>query len=74
MDCKQILREALKLKPAERLQLIECLALSLDAPEENIDTIWQQEAEKRFQALKEGKVKTIPWDNIIRNFSSNRHS
>ena len=65
MDSKIILKEALQLRPAERLQLIEWLTRSLDKPDDKIDQIWAEEAEKRYQALKDGKVKTIPLDGII---------
>jgi len=65
MDSKIILKEALQLRPAERLQLIEWLTRSLDKPDDKIDQIWAEEAEKRYQALKDGKVKTIPLDEII---------
>ena len=68
MDSKTILKEALHLRPAERLQLIEWLAQSLNKPDEKIEQIWADESEKRFKALKEGKVKTIPLDEIIRKY------
>ncbi len=68
MDSKIILKEALQLRPAERLQLIEWLTRSLDKPDDKIDQIWAEEAEKRYQALKDGKVKTIPLDEIIQRY------
>ncbi|MBN2542949.1 addiction module protein [bacterium] len=68
MDSKTILKNALNLRPAERLRLIEWLSQSLDKPDEKIDKIWAKEAEKRYQALKKGKVKTIPLDDIIKRY------
>jgi len=68
MDSKALLREALQLRPAERLQLIEWLTQSLDKPDDKIDEIWAEEAEKRYQALKKGKVRTIPLDEIIQRY------
>jgi len=68
MDSKKLLKEALQLRPADRLQLIEWLTQSLDKPDERIEQIWAEEAEKRYQALKQGKVKTIPLDEIIRRY------
>jgi putative addiction module component (TIGR02574 family) len=68
MDSKTLLKEALQLRPAERLQLIEWLTQSLDKPDEKIEQIWAEESEKRYQALKEGKVKTIPLDEIIQRY------
>ena len=55
MDTKSIIEEALRLRPAERLLLIELLTKSLNQPDENIEKIWAEESEKRYQALKENK-------------------
>lgn len=68
MDSKSIFKEALLLRPAERLQLIEWLAESLTKPNEEIDRIWSEEVEKRYEALINGKVKTIPLDDIIQRY------
>jgi len=68
MDSRTLFKEALNLRPADRLQLIEWLAESLDQPDERIQRIWAEEAEKRYQALIAGKVKTIPLDEIIQRY------
>jgi putative addiction module component (TIGR02574 family) len=68
MDSKSILNEALQLRPAERLLLIELLTKSLNRPNEKIEQIWAEESEKRYSALKEGKVKTIPLDEIAQRY------
>ena len=69
MNSKTILTEALQLRPAERLQLIEWLTQSLNKPDEKIEKIWAEESEKRYIALKAGKVKTIPIAEIIRQYN-----
>jgi len=68
MDSKILLKKALQLRPAERLQLIEWLTRSLDKPDDKIDRIWAEEVEKRYQALTDGRVKTIPLDEIIKRY------
>lgn len=65
MDKKSVLERALRLKPAERLELIEKLIHSLDRPDREIEKVWSEETEKRYQALKEGKVNTTSLDEII---------
>ena len=60
--------EALSLRPSERLHLIEMLAQSLDKPDEKIEKVWAEEAERRYVALKESKVKTIPIEQIIEKY------
>ena len=68
MDFKTLVEEALHLRPVERLQLIEWLAQSLDKPDENIEEIWAEESEKRYNALREGKVRTFPLNEIIQRY------
>jgi putative addiction module component (TIGR02574 family) len=64
MDKKSILKEALNLRPAKRLQLIEWLTHSLSKPDEKIEQMWAEESEKRYKALKEGKLKSFPLSDI----------
>jgi hypothetical protein len=59
MNSKTILTAALQLRPAERLQLIEWLTQSLNKPDEKIEKIWAEESEKKYIALKAGKVKLL---------------
>ena len=66
MSNKEILKQAMKLKPDERFLLIEGLIQSLDEPDKNIDEIWAIEAEKRLKAYREGKLEGIPMDDIFK--------
>ena len=68
MDTKSIIEEALRLRPAERLLLSELLTKSLNQPDENIEKIWAEESEKRYQALKENKVKSYTINEIIERY------
>ena len=68
MNSKILLKEALTLRPAERLQLMEWLAQSLDKPDEEIEQIWAEESVKRVKALYDGKVKTISLNEIIERY------
>ncbi|MEB2310194.1 MAG: addiction module protein [Candidatus Brocadiaceae bacterium] len=65
MGSKEILDQALKLKPEERFLIIEGLIVSLDQPDKNLDEIWAQEAEKRLKAYREGKLEGIPMEDIF---------
>jgi len=66
MSNKEILKQAMKLKPEERFLIIEGLIKSLDEPDKNIDEIWAIEAEKRLKAYREGKLEGIPMDDIFK--------
>lgn len=65
MSNKEILEQAMALKPEERLMIVEGLLKSLDEPDQKIDEIWAEEAEKRLKAYKEGRLEGIPMEEIL---------
>lgn len=65
MGSKEILEEALQLKPQERYLVIESLLKSLDKPDEAIDEVWAEEAQKRLQDYRQHKTETIPFEQIF---------
>lgn len=52
MSSKEILKQAMGLKPKERFMIVEGLLESLDEPDRKIDEIWAKEAEKRLKAYR----------------------
>lgn len=60
MSSTEILKEALQLKPQERYLFIENLLKSLDIPDETIDEVWAEEAQKRLQDYRQHRTETIP--------------
>ncbi len=60
MSTKDLLNEAMKLKPEERLTLVEGLIKSLDEPDKTLDEIWIEEAEKETQGIPGRKVRRYP--------------
>lgn len=65
MEGKKVLEQALKLKPQERFLVVEGLLRSLDEPDEKLDAIWAEEAEKRLRAYRDGRLKGIPMEEIF---------
>lgn len=61
---ERIFKEALELKPEEKIKLIELLYQSLLNTEKDIEQLWMEESEKRFELLKSGKTKTISIEEI----------
>jgi putative addiction module component (TIGR02574 family) len=66
MSTKELLEEALKLRPEERFALVEDIIMSLDEPDKKLDAIWAEEAEKRLKAFSEGKLEGIPMEDIFK--------
>ncbi len=66
MSNNEILEQALKLRPEERFIVVEGLLNSLDIPDEKIDDIWAEEAGKRLEAYREGRLDGIPIEEIFK--------
>jgi putative addiction module component (TIGR02574 family) len=66
MGSKEILEQALQLRPDERFILVEGLLKSLDEPDYDLDAIWVEEAEKRLKAYRAGELEGIPMEEIFK--------
>lgn len=65
MSSKEILEQAMTLKPEERFMIVEGLLKSLDEPDQKIDEIWAEEAEKRLKAYRDGRLEGIPIEEVF---------
>ena len=65
METEEIVGNALKLKPDQRLDVVDRILHSLDHPDPEIDRVWIDEAEKRLAAYRAGKVKGIQAEEIF---------
>ena len=66
MSSKEILEQALKLKPTERFLVVEGIIKSLDEPDRSLDAIWADEAEKRLKAYRAGTLEGIPIEEVFK--------
>lgn len=67
MGSKEILEQALKLRPDERFSVVEGLLKSLDELDATLDAIWVEEAEKRLSAYRRGTLDGIPMEEIFKD-------
>jgi len=59
------------LSPADRLELIRKLIADLDGPPDaDVDRAWVAEAKRRHQEINEGKVQTIPGEQVFEHLRS----
>jgi putative addiction module component (TIGR02574 family) len=66
MSINELLEQALTLNVNERTKLIDELFKSIDKPDEEIDQIWADEADKRLEAYRKGEIKAVPMENIFK--------
>ena len=74
-DAAEILKEALELPARDREALAESLFASLDAHlDEDAESAWAAEIDRRVAELDAGAVSTIPWSEVRRRlFERARH-
>lgn len=70
----QVCNDAMDLSPYERIELIENLFFSLEAPDERsrIDELWAEEAEDRLSAYEAGEIETIPASQVFEKIKQAR--
>ena len=65
MDSKKVLEYALALGPDEKFLVVEGILRSLDEPDASLDSIWNEEAEKRLVAHRDGILQAIPMEEVF---------
>ncbi len=68
MSVKQIIKDVKGLTAHEKALIAHCLISSLETrQDDDVDTLWAELAEKRYEDLISGKVKPISWEKIKEN-------
>ena len=62
---EEIAGAALALPPGARAILAEQLLGSLDEPEQQVDQLWAEEAERRLTEIETGQVSTISSEQVF---------
>jgi putative addiction module component (TIGR02574 family) len=66
INLEEIINAVMELSLEERAQLAGTLLSSLDeASESEVERLWLEEAERRLQEYREGKVKGIPAEEVF---------
>lgn len=62
----ELLTSVLSLPPEERAEFAHKLLLSLDeeSAQEDSGAEWSQELEHRATDIREGRVETVPWEDV----------
>lgn len=65
-ELNQVFHDALELSDSERAALVGLLIESLEStePDADVEEAWAAEAERRWQEIESGQVKTIPWEEV----------
>ncbi len=67
---EKIMQDALEFSPVERVELIERLFQSFDAPHKTkVDAAWATKFESRLDAYKEGKIQASPVEDVMKRIN-----
>lgn len=65
---KNILEEVLALSPTNKVELVDYLLASLDAPDKEIDRLWKEEVESRIDAYERGEIKALKIEEVLQKY------
>jgi hypothetical protein len=69
-DTDKLLSHIRALSDEEKIRLLDTILTDLDTPDPEIDEIWANEAPKRWESYKEGKLETVSYEDLIRRYKS----
>lgn len=68
MITQEVYQQLHRLSAIEKLQLAELLLADLDSPDPQLDAVWRDEAERRWQAYRAGQAKTVSYVEAMRKY------
>ena len=63
-----LLKEVLTLTPVEKAEIVDQLLKSLDVPDDDLDSLWQKEAEDRINAYDRGQLPSVSVEEAISKY------
>ena len=65
---EKVRKQVRALPDSDKLQLVDVLLAELDRPDPEIDRVWAAESQRRWKAYKAGKMKAIPYSEVMKKF------
>ena len=65
---EELVTKIRELPDTEKLKLVDLILTQLDKPDPELDKIWAAEAAKRWTAYKEGRLKSIPYGEVMERY------
>lgn len=75
-DVRKLRKDVLALPHSARALLAQDLIESLDEETDSkrIDALWARESERRYAAVKSGKVKCVPGEEVLRRVRNRKRA
>ena len=67
-DSNSLISDVLSLSVNERIEVVEKLLESLDAPNQEIAEVWAQEADNRIEHYEKGALDTVSVEDVLKKY------
>ena len=64
-NADKLVSEIRELPDEEKLRLVDAILADLDKPDPEIDRIWAEEARKRWEGYKAGRIPTVSYEEVM---------
>jgi putative addiction module component (TIGR02574 family) len=65
----KLVTEIRALPDEEKLRVLDALLTDLDKPDQEIDQVWAEEARKRWNNYKAGRLQTVSYEELMRKYN-----
>ncbi|MCX5885457.1 MAG: addiction module protein [Proteobacteria bacterium] len=62
---ERLVSEIHTLSDVEKLRLLDAILTDLDKPDPELDRIWAEEARKRWNAYKAGRIPSVSYQDVM---------
>jgi Putative addiction module component len=62
---EQLVSEIRLLPDADKMRVLEAILTELHKPDPEIERIWADEAKKRWAAYKEGRIRSVSYEDVM---------
>jgi putative addiction module component (TIGR02574 family) len=67
-------QEIKSLADVDKLRIVDAILADLTRPDPELDRIWAEEARKRWDAYKAGRLKTVSYEEVMSKYRDHRES
>ena len=65
----KLVTEIRALPDEEKLRVLDAILTDLDKPDQEIDQVWAEEARKRWNSYKAGRLQTVSYEELMRKYN-----
>jgi putative addiction module component (TIGR02574 family) len=65
----KLVSEIRALPDEEKLRVLDAILTDLDKPDQEIDQVWAEEARKRWNSYKAGRLQTVSYEELMRKYN-----